>query len=103
MTTKQERINEALAILGELDMPRAQLNERSALCLLAIADLPSDRAWEDASAPLIGITPIMDWARKHYDKDYAPNTRETIRRQTMHQFVEAGIAVQSRRCEPPGE
>src|SRR5579872_1342550 len=42
---------------------------------------------------MIGITPIMDWARKHYDKDYAPNTRETVRRHSMHQFVQAGIAV----------
>jgi hypothetical protein len=41
----------------------------------------------------MGITPIMDWIRDYYDKDYAPNTRETIRRQTMHQFVDAGLAV----------
>jgi type II restriction enzyme len=42
---------------------------------------------------MMGITPIMDWVRKHYKKDYAPNTRETIRRQTMHQFVAAGLVV----------
>ena len=41
----------------------------------------------------MGITPMMDWMRKHYNKDYAPNTRETVRRQTMHQFVAAGIAL----------
>ena len=35
----------------------------------------------------------MDWAREHYQKNYAPNTRETVRRQTMHQFVAAGIAL----------
>ncbi len=35
----------------------------------------------------------MDWAREHYDKDYAPNTRETVRRQSMHQFVQAGICL----------
>ena len=28
----------------------------------------------------------------HYGRSYAPNTRETFRRQSMHQFVEAGIA-----------
>ena len=28
-----------------------------------------------------------------YGKEYAPNTRETFRRQTMHQFVDAGIAL----------
>ena len=41
----------------------------------------------------MGITPIMDWCRNNYGKEYAPNTRETFRRQTMHQFVDAGIAV----------
>jgi hypothetical protein len=35
----------------------------------------------------------MDWVRKHYGKEYAPNTRETFRRQTMHQFCDAGIAL----------
>ncbi len=41
----------------------------------------------------MGITPIIEWVRNHYDKSYAPNTRETVRRQTMHQFVQAGIAL----------
>ena len=36
---------------------------------------------------------MMDFSRKHYGKDYAPNTRETFRRQTIHQFVQAGIAL----------
>ena len=35
----------------------------------------------------------MDWAREHFQRTYAPNTRETFRRQTMHQFVDAGIAL----------
>jgi hypothetical protein len=74
-------------------MPRAQQNERSALALLALLDLSPDKTWSDAQNPLMGITPIMDWARKHYKKRYAPNTRETVRRQTMHQFVQAGIAL----------
>lgn len=34
----------------------------------------------------------MDFVKKYYEKEYAPNTRETFRRQTMHQFVDAGIA-----------
>ena len=35
----------------------------------------------------------MDWVKLHYGKSYKPNTRETFRRQTMHQFVAAGIAL----------
>lgn len=62
------------------------------MCLLALLDLSADKAWKEAGDPLMGITPIMDWVRRNYDKDYAPNTRETFRRQTMHQFVQGGIA-----------
>ncbi len=94
MTTRaQRRINEAVKVLEALGLPRAQLNERSALCLLALLNLSPEKLWRDASAPLFGITPIMEWARQHYQKEYAPNTRENFRRQTMHQFVAAGIAM----------
>jgi hypothetical protein len=86
-------LDNAQKILISLGLPRAQQNERSVLCLLALLDLRPDRTWADAQNPLMGITPIMDWIREHYQKTYAPNTRETVRRQTMHQFVDAGLAL----------
>lgn len=93
MKKNDSRIGEAHQILLALGLPRAQQNERSALCLLALLNLTPGKTWRQAGNPLIGITPIMDWAREHYRKAYAPNTRETVRRQTMHQFVDAGIAL----------
>jgi len=86
-------IKNAHKILVSLGLPRAQQNERSALCLLALLNLTPKKEWAQAENPLMGITPIMDWIRDHYKKIYAPNTRETVRRQTMHQFVDAGIAL----------
>ena len=74
-------------------MPRRQQNERSALTLLALLDLKPSSNWQEIDRPLRGITPIMEYTRAHYGREYAPNTRETLRRQTMHQFVEAGIAL----------
>jgi hypothetical protein len=93
MTDQSAHVNDARTILVSLGLPRAQQNERSALCLLALLNLTSDKTWRQAENPLMGITPIMNWARQHYHKVYAPNTRETVRRQTMHQFVDAGIAL----------
>lgn len=90
---KHPHITEAIEILEALGLPRAQQNERSALCLLALLNLTPDKAWDMAESPLMGITPIMDWAKEHYKKIYAPNSRETVRRQTMHQLVDAGIAL----------
>lgn len=83
----------AIDILRQLGFPRAQLNERSGLVLLAILDLTPKKGWAAVSAPLMGITPIMDWIAERYDKKYAPNTRETVRRQTIHQFVLAGLVL----------
>lgn len=90
----KKKVKEALGILADLGLPREQQNERSAMCLLALSDLKPRDAWSTATAPLIGITPIMEFAAAHYrDAPYAPNTRETIRRQTMHQFCTAGLAL----------
>lgn len=90
----KKKVKEALGILADLGLPREQQNERSAMCLLALCDLKPRDAWSAATAPLIGITPIMEFAAAHYrDEPYAPNTRETIRRQTMHQFCTAGLAL----------
>lgn len=90
---EENRIADALQILGELGMPRAQRNDRSALCLLALLNLTRKGSWSKAENPLIGITPMMEFARNHYGKLYAPNSRETFRRQTIHQMVAAGIAL----------
>ncbi len=91
--SENDKIKDALQILEALGLPRQQRNDRSALCLLALLNLTPEKTWAQAGNPLIGITPIMDFSRKHYGTHYAPNTRETFRRQTMHQFVQAGIAL----------
>jgi adenine-specific DNA-methyltransferase len=87
------KIDEALAVLKDLGVPREQQNERSALTLLALLDLKPDTPWSGAKDPLMGITPMMDFFGAHYGRKYAPNTRETVRRQTIHQFLDAGIVV----------
>lgn len=89
----QKKIDQALEIVKALGMPKGQHNERSALTLLSIVNLKPDGEWQELERPLMGITPIMEFCSEHYGKEYAPNTRETFRRQTMHQFVDAGIAV----------
>jgi len=90
-----KRIEEALAILKAISAPREQQNERSALCLLALANIRPETSWNQATDPRRGITEMMDWFRDYYGKQYAPNTRETVRRQTMHQFVQMGLVIEN--------
>lgn len=89
----EKRIVEAIDILGQFGLPRVQVNERTAYCLLALLHITPNKAWGEAEYPLVGITPMMDFAREYYGKDYAPNTREIFRRFSMHQMVQAGIAL----------
>lgn len=50
-------------------------------------------SWRDATDPMLGITEMMHAFRDRFGKDYAPNTRETVRRFTVHQFVQMGLLV----------
>jgi type II restriction enzyme len=89
------KIDEAIAILGALGLPEAQQNERSALTLLALMDLKQDTPWSESRQRLIGIDNIRLWMRDCYGKQYAPNTRETIRRETIHQFEHAAVVIKN--------
>jgi adenine-specific DNA-methyltransferase len=82
---------EALEIIKGLALPRGQQNERSSLTLLALAGLKEHDVWSKTKRPMLRIWDIMAWLRQHYDKDYAANSRETIRRQTIHQFEQARL------------
>lgn len=86
-------IDQGIQIIKELGFPKAQQNERSALCLLALLNVGPDKTWDQGEPKLIGITPIMEFAKQEYGREYAANSRETFRRQTMHQFVDAGLVV----------
>lgn len=89
------KILEAIDILKQMGAPRAQQNERSALTLLALLDLKENDSWDIARQKLLRIHDILLFIKDKYQKEYAENTRETIRRQTVHQFIQGGIAVKN--------
>lgn len=82
---------DAKEILKSLGLAKQQQNERSCLTLLALAGLSEDMPWSKTQRPLLRIWDIMSWMRDEFDKDYAANSRETIRRQTVHQFEQARL------------
>ena len=87
------KIDEAQSILKALGLPLAQQNEISCYTLLALCGIKEDDLWRRASRHSVTITKgVMDWVAATYNRKYAPNTRETFRRQVLHQFVQAGIA-----------
>mgnify|MGYP004519056555 CR=1 FL=1 len=87
------KIYEAVELLKSFGMPIEQQNERTAYCLLSLLNVTPEKEWKNAEKPLVGITPMMNFAREYYEKEYAPNTRETFRRFSTHQLVQAGIVL----------
>lgn len=89
------KIIEAQEILKALGLPAAQQNEMSALVLLALCSIKEDTPWAKAKRASQRITKeIMAFVNDNYkaESPYAPNTRETFRRQVLHQFVQASVA-----------
>ena len=92
MRDKITKLKEALDILKQFNVPKKQQNERSALALLALISLKEKSSWKSSKKTLIRIHDIMQFVRIEYNRTYAENSRETFRRQTLHQFEkEVGI------------
>lgn len=91
--SREEMVEQAREVLQALGFDKRRSNERSALTLLALLELRPRDSWADASHGLHGVAALMRWMAEHFDKVYAPNSREGVRRQTLHQFVDAGLAV----------
>ena len=85
------KIDDARDILEQMGLPPAQRNDISCLTLLALTGLSEDDAWSQASKPSRTIHEILGLMRDTYGRNYAENTRESVRRQVIHQFEQARI------------
>lgn len=87
------KIQDAQAVLKALGLPVAQQNEISALTLLALVSVGPNDPWSSAKRERRGVSKdIMAFIAEHYGRAYKPNTRETVRRQVLHQLVQACVA-----------
>lgn len=101
---KSNKVKEAILILESLYAPDNILNERSALVLLALANIGPKDKWENSQSPRLGIVGnkkgkgyagIMQFMQNKFQKKYAENSRETIRRNDIHTFIQLGIVEQN--------
>ena len=86
------KLEEAKGVLTAIGMPKAQTNDRSAYVLLALSNLSEGTSWSFAEKPTMRIVDLMNFMSENYEKHYKPNTRETIRKDTIHQFVDGAVA-----------
>jgi adenine-specific DNA-methyltransferase len=89
------KIEQAQEILETLGLPSAQQNEISALTLLTLAQLSENTPWKNAKTASLRVHDILVEIKRRYGREYAENSRETIRRKVLHQFEQAGIVIRN--------
>ncbi len=85
------KVEDGQEILAALGLPPAQQTAIAAYTLLALADVGKRTPWADAKRRSMKIHAIKEWVAEKYRKTYAENTRETFRRQVLHQLVQARV------------
>jgi len=93
---RAQKLIEVKEFLNEFGLPAQQQNDRSAWVFLALANIKPDDDWSSAKAPLLTSVMIMEFIRNYYGQDYKPNSRESIRKETLHQFEQAVIVERNR-------
>ena len=92
---RKRRLAEPVDALTALQFGSKHRNATAAYTLLALLDLQPDAPWADAQAPLRGLKGINVFIASVYGRQYAENTRETIRDDAVKFFVEEGLVLRN--------
>ena len=86
-----DKIERVKKLLEQLGLPKRQQSDMCALVILSLANVGKRTSWADATNQWIGIHGIIGFVRDKYNIRYAENTRETIRKNALHHFVNAAL------------
>lgn len=84
-------IEEAKNLLKLFEFDEKRTNDMAARTLLSLLKLREGDTWDQATNNRIGVRGLMDWMRNKLDYQIAENSRETVRREVLHQFVAAAF------------
>lgn len=85
------KLEEARDILKSVGMPERQQADLCCYSLLAMLEIGPDTPWHCATNGWIRIHDIIQFTRDRYEIVYAENSRETIRKQSLHRFRDAAL------------
>lgn len=86
-----DKIERVKKLLEELGIPKPQRKDSCVLALLSLANLGKRTPWPEATNEWLGIHGILEFIKDKYKIKYAENTRETIRKDGLHHFVNAAL------------
>lgn len=82
---------EAKDLLKLFEFDAKRYNDMAARTFLSLLNLREGDSWSQATNNRSGVRGLMDWMRNNLDFPIAENSRETIRREVLHQFVAAAF------------
>lgn len=82
---------EAKDLLKLFEFDAKRYNDMAARTFLSLLNLREGDSWSQATNNRSGVRGLMDWMRNNLDYQIAENSRETIRREVLHQFVAAAF------------
>lgn len=92
---KMEETRELLQMVG---MPKLQQADVCCYVILAMAGIKPDMLWSEATNEWIRIHDIIKFVNTYYDTTYAENSRETFRKQALHQFRTAALVEDNKKA-----
>ena len=88
------KLEEAKEILNLIECPKT--NDLAGNILLALANIKKNTKWSNACNDLYTTRELMDFMRDEYELNYKPNTRETVRKDVLHHFIQSAIIEENR-------
>ena len=86
-----DKLTETKKFLALFGMPIQQQADICCYALLALAHIKQNDNWAAATNEWIRIHDILSFTAENYGKSYAENTRETIRKNCLHQYREGAF------------
>lgn len=86
-----DKIEKVKKLLEDLGLPKPQRKDSCILALLSLANIGKRTSWADATNEWHRIHDILEFIEKKYKIKYAENTRETIRKDGLHHYVNAAL------------
>lgn len=86
-----KKIKEVKKFLQTIGMPQTQQTDICCYTILALANIKPNMSWASTSNEWLRIHDIIQFVNTFYDMNYAENSRETFRKQALHNFRTAAL------------
>lgn len=86
-----DKVDALKATLNEVGFPSQMQADVCIYAILALAGIKKSIQWKNATNEWMRIHDIIQFANNHYYKGYAENSRETFRKQALHNFRNAAM------------